>query len=102
MNFEITNLRVFIKENEVALANAKSRLETIERQCRHVWGETVKTTVSRIEMRSGAMVKHGSDFWYDSVPHTVHDPAWERICSVCGKKEITQRTEDVVEKKPVF
>lgn len=102
MNKEITDLRRFIWEAESGLASAKNRLAAIETACRHAWGETKQITVPRVEIRDGEMIKRGSDFWYQPVPYTVHDPAWERTCNICGKKETTKRTEDVIAKKPVF
>lgn len=99
---EANRLRTLLNERENLYKNTKKALENIERQCEHNWSEPKQTTVQTTEFRNGTMIKRGIDFWYERVPYTVDKPAWERICSYCGKKEVTTSTKSKTIQIPSF
>lgn len=100
----LDKLRKEIPQLEAQLKLAKESLQRNESQCRHVWSEPARTSVSQVEERIdwNRPIHQGSDFWYGSTYAQVSVPAWTRTCSVCGKVEQTTNTKDQVTKVPSF
>ena len=104
MNHKVAMLEVEVNKRTRELEQAKNELEHIRRTCRHQWGPTQYAPLREggYEIPGDPVGTMGVDWrgptW---VPRTER-PRWKRTCEECGKVEETERTEDKVEKTPVF
>jgi len=106
MPTKIEDLRKAIRAAEENLKNYKARLDTLERECPHQWGEVIYDPIKYPGYHSpgdppGTM---GVDRRLPSYVEPSTTPRWTRTCEVCGKVEITTRTQEEVKvkKTPVF
>lgn len=97
-------LRQKISDLQGEQERAKLELDSIERNCRHIWSELKYTP----EYRPGYRIQGdppgtmGVDWRgpLDVPAETIK--RWTRQCQRCGKVEQTERTRDIVTQKPQF
>lgn len=95
---QANRLRRELEDHKRAIENAKNSLEHIERTCNHKWpnaAEQIKVKAYHDVRDESRDEKRGSDFWPGSRSEMYWKIAWRRVCSVCGKVEITTETQRI-------
>lgn len=106
MTYTASNIRNKIFRLEKELQAARQELENLECRCAHQWEATVYDPIVTPGGYDpgdppGTM---GVDRRLPSYYSGSETPRWRRTCSVCGKTEITTRTDEhtTVTKTPRF
>ena len=92
-------LRIIIARLKTELVAVETQLERQERACQHKWGEVEYIP----ERHPGGYIpgdrECGREMGVDSRPGFHVEPSttnrWKRVCAICGKTEITERTRTV-------
>ncbi len=96
--------------NKTASDRIKELQAQIEREqqtinnCHHIWGDTEYDPGTKSVPYGRVFRYMGSDSYYEPEGYTQEPvPRWSRTCTICGKKEYTDKEETVqVIKKPKF
>ena len=98
-------IRKLYEEARTRPANAEIELVGLEDGCArsgsgHVWAKAVDTSYTKPGYRSegDAPGTMGIDWRGPSYNQPERVNQWERECEVCGKKQTTTRTEEVLQK----
>lgn len=105
MTDEAGRLRRRVEEAKGTLVAAELLLKNFEAKCWHVWGETKFTPIIYPAYSQTAPHWHpgygGREEDHQIYVPERREPRWTRICSICGKTEVTTSFEEKVVKTPV-
>ena len=101
---EVRSLEADILTTEADLRRRKARLETIRRDCQHVWGDTENADIVRPAYTDpgdppGSM---GIDWRGPQYVPEQRTRRWKRECHCCGLVQYTSEAAAQITEKPVF
>ena len=98
---ELKQLRKNIQTTEEDLKKMKAMLEEGEKNCHHVWGETIYTPET-IKGYFSPAKGQGSHFESSITVPDQTIKKWTHECKLCGKSETTKKTRFEGREIPVF
>ncbi len=109
MKPEFKSLRDEINQIEIKLKDKTELLETLEKECSHVWGESQYNPMRRKDITlyhsiTGSFVIGEHDHVPPEFVEIVTVDRWSRTCEVCGKTEYTEKfnKETTIVKNPIW
>ncbi len=104
MTTEAQRIRQELSLKEGEYKSAKARVESLERNCDHQWSKTVYDPIVQegYHFEGDPEGTMGIDRRMPSYIPRQEKARWKRVCAKCGKVDYTERTQEQIQKIPVF